>query len=364
MPEVIYDALTPALDEDWDALVQDSPQGSAFLRSDWLRMLAETDGARLQVLRFALRDDGGRLQAGWALPVRPCCGGAISHHFELFYAGPILAADLDSGAVRQASARYDALAALAAAVAARIDLIVAETHPALQDLRALLRGPFTLVPVYTHRRPISDLPDVWTAMNRDKRREIRRASEQLHLAEDREADAVTAFIDLHRRVVLRFGQAPTRRWAEVLRTRVAWLQARDGARLYAARDGASVRRASVLVLLSRENREAYLWRAGFDAETVGLGTIPALYWSVAEALAPPKAGAAVDATPWQWINFGGSTTTSLGRFKDYLGATPTLHFRLLHRRAGPPPWLWEGRELALRAARGLRARLASHCPPS
>lgn len=44
--------------------------------------------------------------------------------------------------------------------------------------------------------------------------------------------------------------------------------------------------------------------------------------------------------------------------KDYLAATPTLHFRSLRRRAGLPLWLWAARERSLRAVRGLRARLA------
>lgn len=385
------DRLHPAHDPLWDALVLDSPQGNAFLRSDCLRMLQwRVPGmamAATGTLRYLLCDARGRPRAGWALPVRPWLGRALSHHFEFFYNGPLLCRALADGGVSAAAERFAALQTLATAVAADFPLAVCETHPSLTDLRALQPGPFQLVPSYTHRWALADLDALWGAMHRDKRREIRRAREQLRFAADRASDAVAAFIGLHRLVLRRFGQSPGARWAAQLSQRLDWLLARDGARLYSAWDQTGARLASVLVLLSREDHTGYLWRVGQVAAPIPPGTIAALYWQVAKALAggpaprpssAPSTGGQISPDPdqdpgpdpdvpqgphpasdppWQWIDFGGSPASSLGRFKDSLGATPTLHFRLIRRRPGPRVWLWEGHAWALRALRGVRLRL-------
>lgn len=71
--------------------------------------------------------------------------------------------------------------------------------------------------------------------------------------------------------------------------------------------------------------------------------------SVAEALAN-------EGDHWRFLNFGGSPQASLSLFKEYLGASPTLHFRLIHRSSDPRLWLWEMREAGLGLLRRLRSR--------
>lgn len=56
------------------------------------------------------------------------------------------------------------------------------------------------------------------------------------------------------------------------------------------------------------------------------------------------------------INLGGSPQQSLARFKDYLGATPRLHFRLIHRQTSRRLRLWEAQLQARAVARRWRGR--------
>lgn len=350
MHEVTIDLLDPAIDAMWDALIIDSPQGTAFHRSDWLRMLGDTDPVDLRIHRFLLRDAKGRVRAGWALPVASFFGLRVCHSFEFFYAGPLLCPDLAGGSVHEASERWAALSTLAGTVGRTLDIVVAECHPSLQDLRPLMRSGYQIVPEYTHRWPVRGLEQVWAAMNREKRRQIRRAREQYRFRLDEDLTSLDQFFGLYRRTVAKFGQAPSRLWEDVLKRRLAWLRARDGCRLYACQDADGTGLASVLVLLSREDGTAYLWRAGSVPTGRSVEPLPALYWYVAESLADED-------RQWDYINFGGSPTASLSRFKDYLGAMPVLHFRLIRRRHDPRIVLWQARERLRKALRWSRLRL-------
>jgi len=96
------------------------------------------------------------------------------------------------------------------------------------------------------------------------------------------------------------------------------MRQRDGCRLYTARTAAGDLAAGVVVLLSREDATAYLWRQGSSPDLVQAGGIPALYWHAASDLA----------AEFPNVNFGGSPQASLSQFKDYLGAEAVPHFAL------------------------------------
>lgn len=71
----------------------------------------------------------------------------------------------------------------------------------------------------------------------------------------------------------------------------------------------------------------------FTTRAAGREGFLALYWQCAQTLRE-EWGAPLH------INFGGSPRPSLAQFKDYLGATPTLHFRLVHDQPGPRTRWW------------------------
>lgn len=97
-------------------------------------------------------------------------------------------------------------------------------------------------------------------------------------------------------------------------------------------------------LAAHERPAARVWRVGAFQED---GTLAA-GWAV---LARSRAGihycssfplfyAGPILTPEWTINFGGSPNLSLARFKDYLGAVPTPHWRIRWQRPGAKALLW------------------------
>lgn len=343
----ILNTPTRVDDAEWDQLIETSPCGNVFLRSDWLRMLCETSPDALRILRLTARDRQGHLRGGWAIPYRERSGCRFSRDFDFFYNGPLLAPDLAAPTVHRISERQRLLSNLAHAVAAATDMVVAEAHPRFQDARAFLYQGWQVAPEYTHLWDLRDPEAIPRAMNREKRREIRRAQEQLYLGrEDANDHTLEPFMALYRATMSKFSWYPTPRWEAVLRQRVAWMQARERCSLYTARTKQGKLLAAVLVLLSYEDESAYLWRMGNDPAARDNGAIPALYWHVALNVSGL-------ATPVRFVNFGGSPQPPLSRFKDYLGATPTLHFRLIHHRKSARLRLWQWREAARYQARRL-----------
>ena len=325
--------LTDADDAAWHALLAASPAGTSFLRRDWLDQLAATDSYGTRFHRVGCFDEKGALRGGWALPYRSHAGFHYSTYFEFFYAGPVLAPELETGSVHHASERTRVLQALALAQSNQLHIIEAETHPAVRDIRPLLYAGWTAVPLYTHLWDLADPDHVLASMNREKRRVIKLARERYRFEFTTSAADREGFLALYRQLVTKFDWVPLPRWDHDLRQRMEWLAACDGGRLFTATAKDGTLRAAVLALLSREDRTAYLWRCAYQPDPESNTIIPALYWQCALALRE-EWGAPLH------INFGGSPRPSLAQFKDYLGATPTLNFRLVHDQPGPRTRWW------------------------
>lgn len=337
-------------DTNWDQLVASSPQGNSFLRADWLRMLVRTD-ASIGVERYVVWDQRGRLRGGWALPLRQHFGLCFATDYDLFYAGPMLAPDLTPPAFSCRGEHDAVLSLLARAFGAHCAVIAAEAHPALSDVRAFLDAGWSVAPVYTHVWDLQEADLILLRMNREKRREIKLGAQRYRCEQETlSGSSLEQFLHLYRLTVHKFGLAPGTAWERGLRERLSWMEASDGCRLYAARDGDGRLAAAVLVLLSRDDQTAYLWRMGQDPGTTDRTAVPTLYWSVVLQLRED----AQLANAIRWVNLGGSPQQSLARFKDYLGATPTLHFRLIRRQRSGRLRLWETQLQARALARRWR----------
>ncbi len=339
-------------DSDWDRLVASSPQGNSFLRSDWLRMLAQTDTS-IRVERYAVWDQRDRLRGGWALPLGQHFGLCFATEYDLFYAGPMLAPDLTPPACSRRGEHDAVLSQLAQAFGRYCAVIAAEAHPSLSDVRAFLDAGWSVAPVYTHLWDLQESDLILSRMNREKRREIKLGNQRYRCGQEAlSGSSLDQFLHLYRRTVHKFGLAPGAAWEHSLRERLSWMESVDGCRLYAARDGDQRLVAAVLVLLSPDDQTAYLWRMGQDPGIADRSAVPTLYWSVALQLREDMQ----QSEAIRLINLGGSPQQSLARFKDYLGATPRLHFRLIHRQTSRRLRLWEAQLQARAVARRWRGR--------
>lgn len=302
----------------WNQLVAASPQGNVFLRAEWLEMLCDTD-PDLHLLMLSCFDPEGQLIGGQAVTYVERWGMAVTAEFEFFYSGPVLAPQDRKGRAHQMAKHGEITSALAEALATRLAYVDVEAHPSFRDARPFLYAGWQVEPVYTHIWRMDDPECTWRNMNREKRRDIRRAQEQFAFGVEVGDEVLDAFLPLYHETMLKFSWRPSVKWEAIFRRRFHWMRQRDGCRLYTARTAEGELAAGVVVLLSREDETAYLWRQGSGRAYVEAGGVPALYWHAACDLAPEFPN----------INFGGSPEPSLSRFKDYLGAEPVLHFRLL-----------------------------------
>lgn len=322
-------------DDRWDSLVAASPQGSAFLRNDWLNMLQETDHRNLEFLRVGYFDTKEQLMGGWMLPYRNHLGlRCAAEGFDFFYAGPLLCPELSTPDMHHLTERHAVLTGLATYMRRETGLVVTETHPSLQDVRDFLFSGWIISPEYTHIWDMLHPEALLARMNREKRREVRRGLETYNFARmEGNEQAFDGFMHIYRATMRKFGRYPTLDWQTRLQRRLEWLLPRDGYRLYTAYTQSGDLAAGVLVLLSREDNTGYLWRMGHHPELGGSRVVPALYWWAALDLSRNK-------PQLRYINLGGSPLASLAQFKDYLVGQPTLHFRLIHRRYSVRLGLW------------------------
>lgn len=351
--------VTAGHDAAWNDLVAASPAANSFLRSECLEMIARTDSYGVRFHRVAVFSADGSMRGAWALPYRTRAGFRYSTYFEFFYAGPFLHPELESGSVHHARERIDVMQALAAAQADYIDIIEAETHPAVTDVRPFLYAGWTAAPLYTHVWDMDDPDQAWNRMNREKRRLIRRTTETLRFGFETGAQAVDDFLVLYRQLITKFDWVPLPCWDDDLRRRMQELSTWDGGRLFTARTADGELKAAVIALLSRDDRTVYLWRCAYQPDPEAHTVIPALYWQVSLAMRQ-EWGAPLS------INFGGSPRLNLTLFKDYIGARPVQHFRLIHDRPGwrtkawrtARRWKEDSRRMATRA--GLLAAFYRH----
>jgi len=127
--------LDPSDSTEWDQLVNSSPQGNVFLRSEWLEMLCQTD-PDLRKFTLGVYDGKGRLAGGQVVFYLSTFGMKLSVPFEFFYNGPLLKAEPNARRVSRVAEQNEILAALAQGLSDRMDTIEIEAHPNFEDGRA------------------------------------------------------------------------------------------------------------------------------------------------------------------------------------------------------------------------------------
>jgi ribosomal protein S18 acetylase RimI-like enzyme len=306
--------IRPDEHDAWNQLLVAAPEGNVFARTDWLEMLCRTDPT-LSILRLGCFD-GQSLVGGQILCHKRMWGLDLATEFEFFYSGPFVLPSRKTGLFHQVSRRFQVVSVLADALDNGLAELHWEAHPALRDARPFIYAGWDVRVAYAHIWRLADVEATWMGMNREKRREIKAAQARYHFAQENTRRALDAFLQLYRASMLKFAWWPSQRWEDQLRERFQWMIARDGCRLYTARTQEGKLVAGCLVLLSREDHAAYLWRQGSAEAHQRQGVVPALYWHAAATLADEFHSA----------NLGGSPSPTLSLYKDYLGAEVVPHY--------------------------------------
>ena len=332
--------------EQWDELVVSSPNGNRFILSKWLKMLVDTSHFGLHTDRVGCIDSKGNLLAGWVIPYKQTWGVRRSYGFGLRFSGPLLSPRLSNGAMKTL-----ALSMFSEYAQSNYGMINAENHPSFLDLRVFLYNNWSVVPNYMHIWDLTDTDTVFRNMNSEKRREIRRGLEAYsHSREELNDNTFEQFFALYACTMhLRHQVSLGGDWLNELRTRLMWMADEDGIRLYTARSESGDLMAGLLVLMSPEDHTAYYWMSGYDQTERDSRLLPSLYWYVNQAICASDPHI-------QYINLGISPQSSLSRFKDMLGAEPTLFFTLLYQNRTMKSLLLNGYEQTKAIARCILRR--------
>jgi len=293
--------------QDWRRLVEDSPEGSIYSTSEYLRALCAATGGRFTVLA-AFR--GNELAGGVALyEERARWGTVVSPRLLLFYNGLVLRARNTRYPSKRAAEIVEITKALETAIRrsgyARVCL---KQRSSLNDVRVFQDRGWRARPTYTMMVPLVDLDAQWGRVDQNLRRLIKRCAKMgIRCSED---DDFASFFRMHLETHLRKRMRlylPEDAFARFFRA----LHENGLGRLFHARlpDGESI--ASQLVLVSG-HPVSHTVAAAADAAHLGLGANAFLRWKVFETLAQDGFSA---------NDLTSATLDTVTRFKSQLGGT-------------------------------------------
>lgn len=299
--------------DEWAALVSESPDGSIYSLPRYLEILCRAAGGKFSILGVR---HGDELAGGVALYESASRYGThVSPRMLLSYNGVVLRR-YDTRCPSQQTARHiKILSGLVEALARRgYARVTLNCRSSITDLRPFLAAGWSASPYYTYIVPVADLDLLWSRIERNLRRLIKRCEKDgMTVTED---DDFASCFHMHAGTMKRKGldpylaERPFREYFEILR-------AANLCRLFHARlpDGRPI--ATQLVLLG-PNPVTHTVTAASDPEFLQTGGTAFLRWKAFEAISA--------------MGFSGNDLTGAGlnpvtHFKSQLGGD--LHLFLV-----------------------------------
>jgi Acetyltransferase (GNAT) domain len=302
LPETKYD--------EWTNLVSGSPDGSIFSLPQYLEVLCRAAGGRFAILGVR---HGDALAGGVALYERDSRWGAhVSPRLLLSYNGVVLRRHETRYPSQQTARHIRIMDGLADALSHRgYARITLNCRSSITDVRPFLAAGWSAAPYYTYIVPIADLGLLWSRIEQNLRRLIKRCEKDgMTVTDD---DDFEAFFRMHLNTMERKNLGPYlpepafRRYFDTLRSA-------NLCRLYYGRlpDGRSI--AAQLVLLG-PSPVTHTVTTAVDPEFLRTGVAAFLRWKVFEAVSK--------------LGFSGNDLTGAGlnpvtHFKSQLGGDLTL----------------------------------------
>ena len=299
--------------DEWSNLVSKSPDGSIFSLPQYLEVLCRTAGGRFSVLGVRYGDE---LAGGVALYERDSRYGTyVSPRLLLSYNGVVLRR-YDTRYPSQQTARHiKIMSGITDALSRRgYAQVTLNCRSSITDLRPFLAAGWSVFPHYTYVVPIADLDLLWSRIEQNLRRLIKRCEKDGTTVSDDED--FEAFYRMHANTMERKGEAPYlpepafRKYFETLR-------AANLCRLFHARLPNKRPISTQLVLLG-PNPLTHTVTAAADPEFLQTGGTAFLRWNAFKAISE--------------MGFSGNDLTGAGlnpvtHFKSQLGGD--LHLFLV-----------------------------------
>jgi hypothetical protein len=335
--------------ESWNDLVSGSPQGSIYSRPEYLDIICSTAGGRFRIFGCFKGDE---IVGGVGVYENNSrFGQIVTNRLLLYYNGIVLCPMNSSYPSQRTSKEIEILAALESRLSGMgYASIILHNRSTLRDLRPFVAAGWQVTPGYTYVMSLSDTDEMWSRIEQNQRRLIRRC-ESNGVSTDVDGD-FDSFYALHEDTHLRKG-APLYLPKEFFRSYYERLNSLGWCRLYNARlsDGKPV---ATQLVLACSHPVTHTVCAAADSAHLRTGTTPFLRIRVCEDLA--KAGyVANDLTD--------AALNPVTRFKSQLGgdlkmtlllsSRPRLAYRLgstLERH------YYSGREICGKAVRTMLKR--------
>jgi hypothetical protein len=231
--------LTPAdsLDE-WDALVDASPQGTVFCRSFWLRALL---GQNFEILTLRR---GGQLVGGMPLPHPNGSPRLIMHPPFTQVLGVVLASSKSSSYEGRLSYQMEAMETLVGALP-RFNYFRMNLHYSIQNWLPFYWAGFQQTTVYTYAiEDLSDMEAVVNNFDHSKRKNLKRAKTMVGISYDLEP---RVFYDHHVMTLAKQGARIQYSYDTFARIHSACRERRNG-RIFHAVDPQGVIHAAIFVV--------------------------------------------------------------------------------------------------------------------
>jgi len=311
--EISVQELREAEFDEWTALVSESPEGSIYSLPQYLEILCRAAGGRFSILVVR---NGGELAGGVALYESASRYGThVSPRMLLSYNGVVLRRYETRYPSQQTARHIKILSGLVEALSRRgYARVTLNCRSSITDLRPFLAAGWSASPYYTYVVPIADLDLLWSRIERNLRRLIKRCEKDgMTVTED---DDFEASFRMHAGTMERKDLGPYLP-EPAFRCYFDTLRAANLCRLFHARlpDGRAI--ATQLVLLG-PSPVTHTVTAAADLEFLRTGVNAFLRWKTFEAISA--------------MGFSGNDLTGAGlnpvtHFKSQLGGD--LHLFLV-----------------------------------
>jgi len=310
--------LKAAEHEAWDSFVYTTSNGSICSTSAYLDALCTATG---DSYRIAAIERDGSLLAGVALfDHHTRWGRASGPRLLLPYNGLVYSTGDSTYPSKNESLEIKLQSALAEFLEEeKYARLLVKCRSPITDVRVFMDRGWQITPTFTYIAEIEDLEQLWSRVDRNLKRLIKRCrGEQFSFTDDDDFDS---FYALHSQVHQQKG-APLYLEPEPFREFFSTLHSKGLARLFHARNGAGKAVASQIVLTGHHSL-SHTVAAGSDSEYAASGVNAYLRWSALEQLS--KEG-------FKENDLTDASLNSVSRFKSQLGGSLTMSFAL-----GRPP---------------------------
>jgi hypothetical protein len=314
-------AITSEDRQVWDALIDDSPQGSVFLLDGCLSLWVASE-PRLHMLRFGCFDGAGRLVAGQVfLHRKKTLGIRVQTCLNFPYnCSPILARSLHPESPEYAVI----LQALARQAERLFPSFCFECHPSLQDVRPLLELGWRAMPEYAHTWDLRE-PDKllqWLS-NKGRFRQANDALGRFSYADETSLETVALFPPLYRKSAQRYKLTLEDDWEATFQARIEWLLDHNAARCFTCRRLDGTLLGILIYVLNRAHGTAFGWMVAYTLEPGERDFLRGLYLFSLGHLAGET----------RQVDIAEGIRPALYDFKDSLGTDSTPYFLVENPRA-------------------------------